>query len=81
MSIVFPIARAIAAQLSVPATPFFVAIAASGDFIAPIGYQTNLMVYGSGGYNFRDFFKVGALFSILYVIICIVFITNFYHLI
>ena len=82
VSIVFPIALSIADQLHLPATPFFVAIAfaASGDFMTPIGYQTNLMVYGPGGYSFRDFFKVGAPFTILYSVICIVFITYFYSL-
>ncbi|HLT75476.1 MAG TPA: SLC13 family permease [Ohtaekwangia sp.] len=83
VSIVFPIAMAIASQLGLPSTPFFVAIAfaASGDFMTPIGYQTNLMVYGPGGYTFRDFFKVGVLLTLFYIIICITFISYFYKLI
>lgn len=82
VSIVFPIAMAISNQLHLPSTPFFVAIAfaASGDFMTPIGYQTNLMVYGPGGYSFKDFFKVGAPFTLIYIIICITFITYFYQL-
>jgi di/tricarboxylate transporter len=80
VSIVFPVAMAIAEQLQVSYTPFFIAIAfaASGDFMTPIGYQTNLMVYGPGGYTFRDFVRVGAPLTILYIIICITFIAWYY---
>lgn len=83
VSIVFPIAMSIAAQLGLPATPFFVAIAfaASGDFMTPIGYQTNLMVYGPGGYTFKDFIRVGTPLTLLYIVICITFISYFYNLV
>jgi di/tricarboxylate transporter len=66
----------------VSSTPFFIAIAfaASGDFITPIGYQTNLMVYGPGGYSFKDFFKVGLPLTIIYMITCIGFIAWYYQL-
>jgi di/tricarboxylate transporter len=82
VSIVFPVAMAMAEQMRLPYTPFFVAIAfaASGDFMTPIGYQTNLMVYGPGGYTFKDFLKVGTPLTILYVVICISFITWYYNL-
>ncbi|MEX2234128.1 MAG: SLC13 family permease [Cyclobacteriaceae bacterium] len=83
VSIVFPIAMAVAEQLGLPYTPFFVAIAfaASGDFMTPIGYQTNLMVYGPGGYTFRDFLKVGSPLTLIYTILCIGFISYFYNLV
>lgn len=83
VSIVFPIAMSMAEQLHLSYTPFFVAIAfaASGDFMTPIGYQTNLMVYGPGGYTFRDFVKVGTLLTILYIVICVSFISFYYNLI
>jgi di/tricarboxylate transporter len=83
VSIVFPIAMAIGEQMQMTPTPFFVAIAfaASGDFMTPIGYQTNLMVYGPGGYNFRDFLRVGGPLTVLYTVICIGFISWYYNLI
>ena len=57
----FPIALSVATQLGVDPTPFFVVIcmAASASFTTPIGYQTNLIVQGVGGYKFTDFVKVG----------------------
>ena len=80
VSIVFPIAMSIAEQMDLSYTPFFMAIAfaASGDFMTPIGYQTNLMVYGPGGYSFRDFFKVGSPLTVMYTVLCIGFISYFY---
>ncbi len=59
--IMFPIAISAANTLGVSITPFAVAvmIAASASFITPIGYQTNLMVLGPGGYRFIDYIKLG----------------------
>jgi di/tricarboxylate transporter len=83
VSIVFPIAMSIAEQMSLPYTPFFVAIAfaASGDFMTPIGYQCNLMVYGPGGYTFRDFIRVGTPLTLIYIVVCVGFISWFYKII
>lgn len=83
VSIVFPIAMSMAEQMNLSYTPFFVAIAyaASGDFMTPIGYQTNLMVYGPGGYTFKDFLRVGGPLTVLYTVICIGFIAYYYNLI
>ena len=80
VSIMFPIAMALSVQLHLAATPFFVAIAfaASGDFMTPIGYQTNLMVYGPGGYTFKDFVRVGTPLTVIYAAVCIGFITMYY---
>lgn len=59
--LVFPIAYAISRDLNVQFTPYAMTImlAASASFSTPIGYQTNLMVLGPGGYKFTDYFRVG----------------------
>lgn len=60
-TIIFPIAVATAQVFGADASAFVmtVAFAASLDFSTPIGYQTNLMVYGPGGYKFTDYMRVG----------------------
>jgi di/tricarboxylate transporter len=59
--LVFPLAVATAGALGVSPRPFVIAImmAASASFATPIGYQTNLMVYGPGGYRFSDYLRIG----------------------
>jgi len=65
--LVFPIAAATAQSLGVNFEPFVFAImmAASAGFATPIGYQTNLMVYGPGGYRFSDYVKFGVPLNVL----------------
>ncbi|MBI3993894.1 MAG: SLC13 family permease [Candidatus Lambdaproteobacteria bacterium] len=65
--IMFPIAMATAAALHVSHQPFAIAlmIAASAAFATPLGYQTNLMVYGPGGYRFGDFLRMGIPLNLL----------------
>jgi di/tricarboxylate transporter len=66
-ALMFPLAVATAIDLGVDPRPFVmvVALIASASFLTPIGYQTNLMVYGPGGYRFTDFTRVGFPLSIL----------------
>ena len=79
-ALVFPIALSAASQLGVNPKPFFItiAIAASASFLTPIGYQTNLIVQGAGGYKFTDYFKVGLPLSILFFITAIILIPIFW---
>jgi di/tricarboxylate transporter len=81
-AIVFPIAIAVADTLGVDARPFCVviAIAASASFATPIGYQTNLMVYGPGGYRFSDFLRVGVPMNLLVMVLAAMIIPIFWPL-
>lgn len=56
-----PVAISLALALGVDPRPFVVAvmIAASASFATPIGYQTNTLVYGPGGYRFTDYMRLG----------------------
>jgi di/tricarboxylate transporter len=60
-ALMFPLALGTAKDLGVNHFPFVIAVmmAASNGFATPIGYQTNLMVYGPGGYKFSDYLKLG----------------------
>lgn len=71
VAIIFPISVGLAQSMNLPLEPFIMIVAFGGaaNFITPIGYQTNLMVYGSGGYSFNDFMKIGLPLTALYIVI------------
>jgi di/tricarboxylate transporter len=83
VGIIFPIALVMAENLGLsnPA-PFVltVAYASAANFMTPIGYQTNLMVYGPGKYSFKDFFKIGAPLTLLYMIATVLILSYVYNL-
>lgn len=66
-ALMFPFAIATAQNLQVSHLPFVICVmmAASAGFATPIGYQTNLMVYGPGGYRFSDYVKIGVPLDLL----------------
>lgn len=65
--VMFPVAMSASNALDISIVPLSVAvmIAASASFITPIGYQTNLMVQGPGGYRYTDYVKLGLPMSLL----------------
>ncbi|MFL1455743.1 SLC13 family permease [Marinobacter sp. GN3S48] len=79
--LMFPIALAVSEQLGVNFLPFAVAVmfAASASFITPLGYQTNLMVFGPGRYQFADYVKVGLPLSLVVASVAIYLIPNVWH--
>ncbi|MFB6279263.1 MAG: SLC13 family permease [Salinibacter sp.] len=72
-SVILMIPMAVEAAQLTGADPFSfvlaVTFAASGALLTPIGYQTNLMVYGPGGYRFTDFLRMGAPLQLLLSIV------------
>ncbi len=81
-SVVLMIPVAVSAAQSIGANAFAfvlaVTFAASTAFMTPVGYQTNLFVYGPGGYTFSDFLRVGAPLQFLLSIVTVLGIAFFW---
>jgi di/tricarboxylate transporter len=79
--LMFPIAMAAASTVGADPRPFAIAvtIAASASFLTPIGYQTNTMVYGLGGYRFTDFFRLGLPLTLIVLATIMIFVPLFWH--
>lgn len=82
-ALAFPLAVGISHQLGCDPTPFFICIcfAASASFSTPIGYQTNLIVQGVGGYKFTDFVRVGLPLNLICFFISVFLIPLIYHMV
>ncbi len=80
VAVIFPVSLTLAQELNLDVMPFIlvVAYAAAANFMTPIGYQTNLMVYGPGGYKFKDFFKIGAPLTLIYMVVTITILSLIY---
>jgi len=80
--VVTPVAIGLAQTMGIDPRPLVIAVmvAASASFATPIGYQTNTLVYGPGGYSFTDFMKVGIPLNLLIGIIASALIPVFWPL-
>lgn len=80
--ILTPIAIGLAAQIGVDPRPLVVAVmfGASASFATPIGYQTNTLVYGPGGYRFTDFMRIGVPLNLLMMVTMSLLIPLFFPL-
>lgn len=78
--LLFPIAVQTATTLGTSPMPFAIAImmGAAASFATPIGYQTNLMVFGPGGYRFSDYLKIGMPLSLLVWLTAVLLIPVFW---
>ncbi|MEQ8954779.1 MAG: SLC13 family permease, partial [Gammaproteobacteria bacterium] len=74
--LLFPVIESTANQLGVSILPFAVTlmVAASVSLATPIGYQTNLMVYGPGNYRYVDFMKIGFPLTVLLGLVTILIV-------
>jgi di/tricarboxylate transporter len=76
VAVLFPVAATIAAtsDLQLRTLAIGLLIGASCSFLSPIGYQTNLMMYGTGGYRFTDFARLGAPLTLWVAVATVVFL-------
>ncbi len=83
VAIMFPVTVSLLQLMHItePA-PYFLAIAFAGssEFMTPYGYQTNLMVYGPGGYRFLDYIRAGWILSITCMLVSVGILSTVYNL-
>lgn len=75
-----PVALATAVALQVDPRPFVIAIAfaASNSFGSPVGYHTNVMIYGAGSYRYMDFVKFGMPLNFVFMLTAVIFLPMFF---
>lgn len=78
--LITPVALATAISLGVDPRPFVIAIAfaSSNSFASPVGYHTNVMIYGAGNYRYLDFVKVGLPLNLLFLGTAVIFLPRFW---
>ena len=74
--LLLPVAISTALGIGVDPKPFIIGICfgASACFATPVGYQTNLMVFGPGGYSFKDYLRLGIPLNLFVIVAGMVFI-------
>jgi len=79
-AIMVPVAFSIAAQLGISPKPLVLAVmfTASFSFLSPVGYQTNAIIYGPGGYRFSDFARVGAPMAVMLLLMSMALLPLFW---
>jgi di/tricarboxylate transporter len=83
VAIMFPVTVSLLRLMHITEpTPYFLAIAFAGsaEFMTPYGYQTNLMVYGPGGYRFRDYIRAGWMLSLICMVMSVSVLASIYNL-
>lgn len=80
--LVLPVVLSMTATMGVAAEPFVIAVmmAASASFATPLGYQTNMMVFGPGGYRFMDFVRVGVPMNLVIGLVTVAVIAVVYDI-
>ncbi|MEZ6124500.1 MAG: SLC13 family permease [Planctomycetaceae bacterium] len=78
--LIYPFCLETARLYGVDARPFLMALvlSASASFMTPIGYQTNMMVYGPGGYRFTDFVRIGTPLNLILGVVAVLLIPLFW---
>jgi di/tricarboxylate transporter len=81
-ALIMPVALSAAATLGMNPRALVIAVAfgASASFMTPVGYQTNLLVYGPGSYRFSDYVRVGGPLNLLFWILATFLIPVFWPL-
>ncbi len=73
VALLFPVVLTLSLQMDINPIPLILCMtfAAAANFLTPIGFQTNMMVYGPGGYSFKDYFYLGLPLTIIYMFVTV----------
>ncbi|MBF0587313.1 SLC13 family permease [Prosthecochloris sp. N3] len=73
VALLFPVVLTLAQQTGMDPLGLILCMtfAAAANFLSPVGFQTNMMVYGPGGYSFKDFFRIGLPLTVMYMTVTV----------